>query len=51
MSRRIRLWMSTQNLLPTSQSHLINETAVSVDKQSDGMRACKCKKSEIEDKD
>jgi hypothetical protein len=43
--------MSTQNLLPTSQSQLINETAVSVDKQSDRMRACKGKKSEIEDED
>lgn len=51
MSRTIRLWMSIQNLLPTSQPQLINETAVSVDKQSDGMRACMGKKFETEDED
>jgi hypothetical protein len=43
--------MSIQNLLPTSQPQLINETAVSVHKQSDGMRACTGNKSEIEDED
>jgi hypothetical protein len=51
MSRTIRLWMSIQNLLPTSQPQLINEIAFSADKQSDGMRACKGKKSKIEDED
>jgi len=51
MSRTIRLWMSIQNLLPTSQPQLINEIAVSADKQSAGMRACKGKKSKIEDED